>query len=81
MVNYCHNCYNYKFDLGLSILNSSQIESVHICKNINGYIICIMQYNMMPVTDYLTDFGVLREKTTQNLRYFINSFGYSTIIL
>ena len=29
----------------------------------------------------LTDFGVLREKTTQNLRYFINSFGYSTIIL
>ena len=31
--------------------------------------------------NYLTDFGVLREKTTQNLRYFINSFGYSTIIL
>ncbi|WP_218119286.1 hypothetical protein, partial [Prevotella communis] len=44
-------------------------------------IICIMQYNMMPVTDYLTDFGVLREKTTQNLRYFINSFGYSTIFM
>ena len=35
----------------------------------------------MADTSPLPTYGVLREKTTQNLRYFINSFGYSTIIL
>ena len=36
---------------------------------------------MMLVKDYLTYFGAFRGKTSQNLRYYINSFGYSTIIL